>query len=362
MAIESPDPVPRNSVAQRRAMIGLACALIAAGVFVSLSFIPALLWALVLAVALRPIYRRAEYRWPAARGGALLPAVFTGVVALLVLVPLAFAITQAVSEFHNLVAWLSIIHARGLAEPAWIADLPGSASLSRWWQENLAVPGGFVDQFSRLNSAALIADSKLVGRDIVHRAVIFAFTLIALFFLLKDGDVLAAQSRIASDRIFGPAGERLGERILLSVRGTINGLVLVGLGEGAVMTLVYLAAGVPHPVLLGLATAIAAMIPFGAAVMFAVAAALLLAQGSVAGALAVMAIGLVVVGVADHFVRPVLIGGATKLPFLWVLVGILGGVETFGLIGLFIGPAVMAALILLWRELVSGRIAPENSE
>ena len=57
-----------------------------------------------------------------------------------------------------------------------------------------------------------------------------------------------------------------------------------------------------------------------------------------------------VIFVADHAVRPALIGGATKLPFLWVLLGILGGVETFGLLGLFLGPAVMAALILLWRQ------------
>jgi predicted PurR-regulated permease PerM len=53
---------------------------------------------------------------------------------------------------------------------------------------------------------------------------------------------------------------------------------------------------------------------------------------------------------ADHFVRPVLIGGATKLPFLWVLLGILGGVEVWGLLGLFLGPAIMAALMMLWRE------------
>ncbi len=56
------------------------------------------------------------------------------------------------------------------------------------------------------------------------------------------------------------------------------------------------------------------------------------------------------VGIADHFVRPVLIGGATRLPFLWVLIGILGGVETPGLLGLFIGPATMAVLVMLWRE------------
>ncbi len=66
-----------------------------------------------------------------------------------------------------------------------------------------------------------------------------------------------------------------------------------------------------------------------------------------------MGIGTLVVFVADHFVRPVLIGGAVKLPFLWVLLGILGGLEGFGLVGLFLGPAVLAALIALWREWIA---------
>ena len=97
------------------------------------------------------------------------------------------------------------------------------------------------------------------------------------------------------------------------------------------------------------------MIPFGAALAIAIAALLLVAAGSVKAAIVVAVAGFVVTFVADHFVRPALIGGTTKLPFLWVLLGILGGVETFGLLGLFVGPAVMAALVLLWREFTEGR-------
>jgi predicted PurR-regulated permease PerM len=57
-----------------------------------------------------------------------------------------------------------------------------------------------------------------------------------------------------------------------------------------------------------------------------------------------------VVFVADHFVRPILIGSSTRLPFLWVLLGIFGGLETFGLVGLFLGPAIMSVLVAIWRE------------
>jgi predicted PurR-regulated permease PerM len=71
-------------------------------------------------------------------------------------------------------------------------------------------------------------------------------------------------------------------------------------------------------------------------------------------AIGLLAFGSIVVFVADHFVRPVLIGGAIRLPFVWVLLGILGGVESFGLLGLFLGPALLAVLITLWRELAEG--------
>ena len=102
--------------------------------------------------------------------------------------------------------------------------------------------------------------------------------------------------------------------------------------------------------LLGFLTGIAAVIPGAAPVIIALAAGLVLAAGKTVPAIALLVIGLAFIFIADHTVRPALIGGATKLPFLWVLLGILGGVETFGLLGLFLGPAVMAALILLWRE------------
>jgi predicted PurR-regulated permease PerM len=97
-------------------------------------------------------------------------------------------------------------------------------------------------------------------------------------------------------------------------------------------------------------TGVLAVIPFGAPVAFSAAALYLVGMGSTVAGVAVFCFGIIVVFVADHAVRPVIIGGAARLPFLWVLLGILGGLETFGIVGLFLGPAVMAALISLWRD------------
>jgi len=167
---------------------------------------------------------------------------------------------------------------------------------------------------------------------------------------LKDGRGVVRDLLTASQRLFGARGERIARQMVSSVHGTVDGLVLVGLGEGVLMGIAYAVAGVPHPTLLGGLTALAAMVPFVVTFVFAGVGILLVVQGSVGAAIAIVAIGTVLVLVADHFIRPALIGGATRLPFLWVLFGILGGVETWGIVGLFVGPALMAALILLWRE------------
>jgi predicted PurR-regulated permease PerM len=144
--------------------------------------------------------------------------------------------------------------------------------------------------------------------------------------------------------------------MVASIHGTVNGLVFVAIGEGALLGVVYYLTKLPHPILFGMFTAVAAMIPFAAAIAVGLAALVLLGNGAFGAAIIVILAGLIVTFVADHFVRPKLIGGATKLPFLWVLLGILGGVESFQLLGLFLGPAIMAALMLLWRELTGASI------
>jgi predicted PurR-regulated permease PerM len=171
--------------------------------------------------------------------------------------------------------------------------------------------------------------------------------------LFRHGESISMQCRTASQKLFGERGERVALQMVASVHGTVAGLILVAIGEGILLGVVYFLTKLPHPILFGVATAIAAMIPFAAVVAVGLAALVLLGSGGVGPALIVVLAGFAVIFVADHFVRPKLIGGATKLPFLWVLLGILGGVESFQLLGLFLGPAIMAALMLLWRELTT---------
>lgn len=311
-------------------------------------------------IATGPLRERLARDHRALSGRLTLPLIFTAALALIVMVPLTVSIAEAAKERADVLNWLASARANGVPVPEWLRQFPvGADVLSRWWEANLGTPVAASRELTQLHAAA-VHQTRFIGSNIVRRIVIFALTLVAYFFLLRDQELIVAELKAAGDRMLGPTGERIAQQVIQSVRGTINGLVFVGLGEGALMTIVYWLAGTPHPILLGGATAIAAMIPFGAVLLFGIAALLVLAQGTLLWAAVILVIGLLVVGIADHLVRPALIGGATRLPFLLVLFGILGGVETLGLLGLFVGPAVMAALVMLWRDYVSAAATPRH--
>jgi predicted PurR-regulated permease PerM len=345
--IENAEPVR----AQRIAWAVLGLIFIALGVWTLDEFLAALVWACILAVAFWPSYQRARTRWPPGHHNILLPGVFTLAIALLFVLPIVGAGLQIGREARTVMVWIDSARHDGIPVPDFIAHLPFfSAQATQWWQQNLSDPDAAGDLLARLRNPEYVLAGRHIGVVILHRLVTFGFCLLTLFFLFKDGDSLVTQMRRAGDRAFGPGAERIGRQTIASIHGTVNGLVLVGLGEGVLLYVVYLFSGVPRPTLLGAVTAVGAMIPFGAPLVFGLAALLVAAQGLMIQAVVIVVAGAIISFSADHFIRPVLIGNATRLPFIWVLFGILGGVETWGLLGLFLGPAIMAVLILLWRE------------
>jgi predicted PurR-regulated permease PerM len=358
---QAPPPAPLLPPRLQLLFRALVClGLVLLGGWILRGFLLALGWAVILAIAVWPLLRRAQ-QGRVAPSRMLMPALVTLGLAVLFLLPLGLAALQLGVEAGEVLRWLRETEAQGAPVPGWVSSLPLVGSWAAgWWRESLAAPQAGVGFLHRMSQGELIGLGREFGGALMHRVVVFGFTLLALFFLLRDGEVLLTQARRVADRLFGPGAERLGLQAIASVRGTVSGLVLIGLGEGVLLGLAYAVAHVPHPVLLGALTAVAAMIPFAAPLVFGLAALLLLGSGSTVPAIGVFAFGMVVLFLADHVIRPALIGGATRLPFLWVLMGILGGVEGFGLIGLFIGPAVMAVLVLLWRDAAGDAAAVEE--
>lgn len=341
-----------SSAWQQAASLILCAALIVAGVYILSNYLRALVWALVLAVALWPAYDRLRRKTRRSFAKKLLPILVTALVGSTVFLPLTVLAIEVVREVHEIVDYGRSVEDSGIPVPVFVSRLPyGGPWLADWWNGHLAHAGWAKDFIQQINTSSTRELGRSIGLNAIHRAVLFGVCLLTLFFLFLDGEAVSSQCLTASRKLFGERGERVALQMVASVHGTVNGLVFVAIGEGALLGVVYFFTKLPHPILFGTFTAVAAMIPFAAAIAVGLATLVLLGNGAFGAAIIVILAGLMVTFVADHFVRPKLIGGATKLPFLWVLLGILGGVESFQLLGLFLGPAIMAALMLLWREL-----------
>jgi predicted PurR-regulated permease PerM len=343
--VQNPEPETR---AQRLVRIAAGLALLAAAIWMLTTFLPALAWATVLTIATWPVFVAARSR----SGRTQAAAVVTILIAGAVLAPLVVAAIEGAQEIRGIIGWYIEARKEGFEAPEWISSLPVVGPwVADWLNEHLQDERG---PLSGADVHALTEWGRMIGVQALRRITTLLFALLIVFFMFRESDTLLQQFRVVGARLLGEPAQRLASVATAAVRGTIDGLLLIGIAEAALLGIAYAISGVPHPVLLGVLTGLLSAIPFASPLVFIGAAAWLLAQSATIAAIAVLAFGSLVVFIADHFVRPVLIGGAIRLPFVWVLLGILGGVESFGLLGLFLGPALFAVLITLWRELAEG--------
>ena len=230
------------------------------------------------------------------------------------------------------------------------------------WAKLFGSPDAANQTLHWLGTGNLFFYSKAFASQIFHRILGFLITLLVLFFVYRHGKVLGQQVMATSRKFFGEIGIRYALHALEAVRATVNGLVLVGLGQGLFLGIGYAFAGISHPILLGTLTAVFAMIPFAAKLIFGSCALVLLIEGQIAAGVGLLIYGIIVIIVSDNYIRPALIGGAVKLPFLWTLLGILGGLQNFGILGLFLGPTLMAVLISIWRDWIFDLTSHESSQ
>lgn len=337
-----------NNLEFRARLIGGAILLILGG-WILHSFLTYLIWAVVLAITTWPLYRRIQEQVSQHTVWVALGLTLT--IGLSILTPLVYGLTRLIGESQSLGQLLSEAQQSGMSAPDWLKTLPliGSWAASRW-ADALGTPEAANDSLRWLETGEAIGYTKAFASQIAHRVFGFLITLLVLFFVYCHGTGLGRQILESSRKLFGETGARYAVHAAAAVRATVNGLVLVALGQGLLLGVGYAFAGLSHPAILGAITVLFAMIPFAAKLIFSACALVLVAQGEVAAGVGLFVYGVMVILLADNYVRPSLIGGAVHLPFLWTLLGILGGVENFGLLGLFLGPTVMAVLMSIWRD------------
>lgn len=320
-------------------------------VFIVHRFIPSLIWAAIISISTYPLYQRWRKLFGAREN--LSAFLFTLLLSLIFIAPLSWLIKILVQESQLFINYLQTINKHGGQSPNFFKDIPWiGPQMVAYWDENIAQPGSLKHFLSNLHLTLAPATYyiKQVGSDLAHRGFQLGFTVMSLFFFYRDGENLAMQGQHIGNYCLGRRWFRYADKLPLALRATVNGTIVVGLGVGLLMGGCYALVGFPAPTLIGFLTAFAAMIPFVVPFVFLIVALLMLAGGKLMGAIIVVIWGTIVMFFADHAVKPALIGGATRLPFLAVLFGILGGVETIGLLGLFVGPIIMVLFITLWNE------------
>lgn len=328
-------------------LLFLACAYLLRGLLVPIC------WACLVAIGTWPLHDKLRRRF-GPRAEPASAVLLSSAVVLFLVVPVAYLLFRGVHELPGLIHLWTSSEEAGLPAPAWVASLPGLGGwATKQWNDALGEPGALGGYAQSMLGGLGFSTGRTLLALVGHHAMAAFFCILVLFFLYLGGDALAAQIDTVLTRHVGPAGVRLRALAVHSIRGAVNGLVLVSLGVAVLMTVAYAVAGVPHPAALGLATGLFGMVPFGAMLVVAGVVLYLLTIGATTAAVWLAVSGAGAIFVADHFIRPVFMSGSSQLPLVLVLLGIIGGLETFGVLGIFIGPTLLAVMVAVWREMAS---------
>jgi len=179
------------------------------------------------------------------------------------------------------------------------------------------------------------------------------------FFLLRDAPVLSERLAIAADRLAGKRGKHLIKVAGDTVRGVIYGILGTAIAQALVAGLGFWIAGVPGAVLLSVLTFFFAVIPFGPPMIWIPAALWLFAQDKPGLGIFMLIWGGLGISMVDNLLRPYLISQGSKMPFVLIFCGVIGGALAFGLVGVFLGPTMLAVAFRLIEEWSSQPADPE---
>jgi predicted PurR-regulated permease PerM len=311
-------------------------------------FIAAILFATAITISSWPLYlrllTRVKRRWLAA-------LIMSVGLTLLIVVPLTLVtwnIADNASDFYEQLK--ASVGSGTLEPPLWLKDIP--------------LLGEMVDTYLRrllssreelLNAAKGLLDPArhlLLGGGVVLGSGVAQVSLAVFvsFFLYRDGLTLLAALSTALDKLIGEQSLTVADTVSRTVRGVMYGLLGTALAQAVVAAVGFLIAGVPAVALLSVATFLFSLIPVGPPLIWGGATIWLFNQGSTGWAIFMLVWGMFVISGVDNVVKPMLISRGSSLPFILVLLGVMGGVLAFGFVGLFIGPTLLAVGLGLMRK------------
>jgi predicted PurR-regulated permease PerM len=324
-------------------------------VLVLYPFFSALLWAAILVFTTWPVceWLRTHLRLrPGAAAGMMVT-----LTAIVVVLPLALTAPGSAGDVNHLRGAIEDALRGGLpSAPVWVFDIPLVGPYlgeiwDHWAADITAMLEAFRPYFGILLEGGL---SVLLG--IANGVLMFVLALFVAFFFYLYGEPLAQWLRRLLLRIAGERADRLIDVTGATVRGVVYGILGTAVVQGILTAFGLWLTGVPRPVLLGAVAGFLSVLPIGAPLVWIPAALWLLTSGRLGAGLFLGVYGVVAVSGADSVIRPWFISRGAQLPFLLTVLGVLGGVLAFGLLGIFLGPVLLGigyTLVSEWTRTAS---------
>lgn len=315
-------------------------------------FLSPLLWAGLVAYLSWPAYRWLRARLGERRNAsALLAVLFLAGAILMPMLWLAVLVKDDLVLLYNAgMAYLrhpQAVPADVLARLPWLGWAP--------WQFLIQYFPDPQDLLRYLGQIGLPVLRRSIGwlGDIGWNSLKIVFSLMVLFVLYRDGEAVGMQAIKVLRYLVGSRSTAYLDIARKTSRVIVRSTVLAAVLQGLLAGLGYWIVGAGTPALLSIATAIASLIPvLGTALVWGPVGIVLIASGKLWQGLGIFAWGILFVHPIDNIIRPALIGNAARLPFILMIFGIFGGIAAFGLIGVFLGPLVLAIGAAAWRDWV----------
>jgi len=332
---------------QNSFFIGLVILVTVAFVSLLSGYFEPIFWAVTIGVIFLPVQHYLERKF---HGRTSVAAVITVILIFFtVLVPAMLIASAVVKEATELYGSIQ----RGEIDPG--AALRWLQAMTPQLTEFAGRIGIDLEELPQKLSTAAVKGSQFIGalaltagQNVARFMVMFFLMLYLLFFVLRDGDRLLEQ--IIRALPLGDNRERaLFAKFAEMARATIKGTLAVGLVQGFLGGVMFWALGIDGAVFWGVVMVLLSVLPLiGASLVWIPAAIFLLVSGAYIKALIIVVVGVLVIGLVDNVLRPILVGRDTKMPDYLILLSTLGGLTMFGISGFVIGPIIASLFLAIW--------------
>ena len=311
-------------------------------------FFISIVWAVIIAYVTWPLYQRLKSRL---KGRANLSAIVMTIIITTILILVVFwLVAMLQDEIRMAYQALFDTHSKlpyQLPEPigkiTWLADY-----LQPWVDRLNNDRTGLINQSVESAKQWLGYFAKVLG-NIGQYLMYLGFVFVTVFFCYRDGEGVLLQLQRGLIHFLGEYQHVYLQAVGDTTRAVVYGLVLAAIGQGVVAGIGYVVAGVKAPVLFGVITAVLAMVPMGAVLVWVSLGMLLLLSDKVVAGVGLLIWGTIAISTVDNIIRPLVISGTSQVPFLAVMFGVFGGLVAFGPVGLFLGPVILSVLLSVWR-------------